>query len=225
MRNLLLSVCVMVFVLAVAGVQNVSANYTLSEFMADRLDSVAPPYVFTNAGDGYGYELQMMTNTTPGWTWHVPVFTLTNTSTNAWAKVTSLEITVGDTQYNFDHLGVLTRKPVGDLPPRFTSDLNSDGSYFNQLPDYQDAVLRSDFIHFDFSGFDNGDVFTFISDIDVDGPGIGSVEDLRTILWNNGQYPNSEITVTFATIPAPGAVFLGTLGVGFVSWLRRRRTL
>lgn len=182
-----------------------------------------PPYVFTNALGGYGYELQISPNPTLGWEWHVPIFTLTNTSTNNWADLLSLKFTIGDTNYNFDHLGGPGGSPLGT----FYTDPKNDGAYFNSIPDNQDDSLRSDFIYYEFTGFDLDDVFTFVADIDVDtATNPGSPEDLRTVFWDNGGADNSTITVTFAPpIPAPGAIVLGGLGAGLVGWLRRRKTL
>lgn len=113
---------------------------------------------------------------------NAPIFHLLNTSTNT-AKITHMEITIGDTDYNFNQYEEKTLNTV-DLS---TFNLKTDGS------------VRSNAMTADFTGFDNANAFRVKTDIDIDS--VDSIENFKTILFDLGgtdTSDNSRVSIDFS---------------------------
>jgi hypothetical protein len=97
--------------------------------------------------------------------------------------ITAVSITIGDTAYNYDtasgSFGVTA------------------GSFVLLEPDTVDGAVRSDLLSFTFTGFDPGERFGSANDIDPDSDDSVCC-NTSGVLFNNGNAPNAEISVTFS---------------------------
>ena len=96
-----------------------------------------------------------------------------------------------------EHYGVFKRYQTDADPPPKNNGVSA-GELLGVLFDLQPTMTYADVI----TGMNSGQVI-----VGIKAQGFG------------------EYSETFITIPAPGAILLGGIGVGLVGWLRRRRTL
>lgn len=164
-----------------------------------------------------------------GMPFNTTAFQITNIS-GPGVALTSWSMTVGDTQFLYDN--------IYESAELFTGG-DATQSATLTVGERDDDGQGTDLFTYEFVNFNPGVGFRGQWDIDFDN---GAFDvDARTVLFNNGAAPNAVASFSFSdgssvqytfpdleilesytlTIPAPGAVVLGAMGV--LAGLRRRR--
>ena len=97
--------------------------------------------------------------------------------------ITAVSVTIGDTAFNYD----ASNGSFGAAA----------GSFVLLSPDTIDDGVRSDLLSYTFTGFDPGERFGTVNDIDPDS-GNSACCAANGVLFNNGAADNAEISVTFS---------------------------
>ena len=112
---------------------------------------------------------------------------------------------------------------VGDLTPTTPLSINA-GAYSNPLPDVTHGIgsVTANGLLLGSTAL-NAIAANPLSSLDLELSFSGASVGFQNMLENN--LTGTDNFSGSLTIPAPGAIILGSLGVGLVGWLRRRRTL
>ena len=131
----------------------------------------------------FGYELSIndpIFNSANG-NLNVPDFQLENISDSGTGiGITDFNLTIGNTRFNYDFVRI----------QNVTNDPGSDLNFTLNNVFFSNNGIGEDFIDYDFTGFDAGDIFQF--EVDVDPDSGSPPQDFRQVL-----FPTAVVAVTF----------------------------
>ena len=116
---------------------------------------------------------------------NIPTLSLTNISTTA--MLTEFSMTIGDTSRNFDQIYTITA-PAGGSATLIGGSSSQSGN--------NSASGRTNAFSINFSGFDPSEFARWDVDVDIDND--NTVEDYRSVFFNNGTAQNSLVSALFS---------------------------